>query len=256
MGKTLLAAILCSKLIGSLPLLDDFHKASHLANLYEKPLAIVYNLDEVISDQLFFKVVENEFIFVKDKGGEADIPMMILLDKDGREITRIGYEKGSIKKFAELLKNRFASYQKLSFEFGKDCNVEHLEALYQTASQLGAKHYKEKIFERGIAKQEGVFFPMEKYTRLVNKGEKESLEAKEIREIILKRDPNNERGSRLRLALIDFQEGEGEAKEVVEPLEVYIKEFGKSDKDNLSKLQCIISEFLTIRAKTTQVISG
>jgi len=90
----------------------------------------------------------------------------------------------------------------------------------------------------------GVFFPMEQYAGLVNKGEKESPQAKEIRETILNRDSDNAKGSRLRLALIDFQEGEGEASKVIEPLEAYIKDFGNTDQDNLSKLKAIISDFL------------
>lgn len=251
MGKTLLIALLCSKLIGSLPLLDDFRKASVIAALYEKPLALAFNLDEVISNPLFCNVVENEFIFIKEKGCESDIPMVILLDTEGREITRIGYEGGAVEKFASLLKSRFANYQKLSFDFGKDCSEEYLETLYEKASELGSKYYKEKIVERGIALPKGVFFLMERYTALVNKGEKESTHAKEVRETILTRDPNNEKGSRLRLALIDFQEGEGEAKKVVEPLEVYIRDFGKSDIDNLPKIHLLISEYLTVRANAS-----
>ncbi len=251
LGKTLLTAILCCKLIGSLPLIDDFRKAQEIAALYEKPLAIAFNLDEALSDKLFSNAMENEFIFVKDKGGEQSISMVILLDKKGREITRVGYEGGPVEKFAAILKNRFANYQKLSFDFEKNCSDEYLETLYQKASELGSTYYKEKILERGIAMPKGVFFQMERYAGLVNKGEKESAQAKEIREIILKRDPNNEKGSRLRLALIDFQEGEGEAKKVVEPLEIYIRDFGKGDADNLPKIHLLISEYLSVRANAS-----
>lgn len=247
--KTLLATLVSSALFGSLPLLDDFQKAQEIARIYEKPLVVVFNLDQVIASKVFSELVDNDFVFVRERKGDLDIPMVILLDPEGREITRIGYEGGPVQELGMLLKTRFSMYQKLSLDFSADCNEEQLESLYQVASELGSIIYKEKILNRGINMPKGVFFPMERYTQLVNRGEKESPLAKEIREVILKRDPNNEKGSRLRLALIDFQEGEGEAKKVVEPLEIYIKEFGSSDQSNLPKIRAIISEYLIDMSK-------
>ncbi len=240
----LLSSLICSKLLASLPLMTDFHKAKELAAIYEMPIALAFEMGYVIQAKNFEEACGTSFIWVAENSDEGR--MVILLDKDGREFTRIGLQERSSGELAALLNERVIEYQKLCLAFEMNPNEEMLERLYVKASEIGAKHYKEKILEKGIGMQNSLFFLVEKYAALVNRGEKESLVAKEIRDAILVKDPKNEKGSRLRLALIDFQEAEGEPEKVVEPLEVYMKEFGQEDEVNLMKISHLISEYLTI----------
>lgn len=266
-------SLVCCKVFASLPLLENYHKAKEMAALYEKPLVVIFTaedhanaLEELVGNKLFAEAIENEFIFVKidlsDKQKEVlehhmlkerweicMFPTILLLDKEEREITRSSYRGQAPEKFAGFLKDRLATYQKLSFEYEKASTEKCLENLYEIAADLGSQFYRGKILEKGLATQEGVFFPLEQYTALVNRGEKNTPEAKGIREVILKRDPDNQKGARLRLALLDFQEGEGEPETVIAPLGAYITEFGSTDKENLWRLNLIISEYLSAHGK-------
>lgn len=222
MKRVVLISCIWFKLLASLPLLQDFHKAEQIAHLYEKPLAVIHKLDSLIKNKLFEIEVGNQFVFVEEEEFDCDIPILILLDKEGREITRLGYEEGSVKEFANRLKSRFAMYQTLCVEFEKKATEKELEELYQIASDLGSKYYKERIIEKGSLLQEGIFFLLEKYTSYVNRGEKDSLDAKSIKKMIQERDPGDEKGSKLRLLLIDFQDDN--RAEIQEYIDLHAKE--------------------------------
>ena len=229
----------CCNLFGSLPLLEDYHKALVIAELYEKPIAVILgSLDEVVKDPLFADAVGSEFIFVRLPGSAP--ATIVLLDKEEREITSVGYQGESAEELAKFLKGRLIKYYELLRDYEKG---EGLEALYEKAVELGSFFYREKILEKGLALQEGVFFLLEKYASFVNLGEKDLDEAKQIREQIIARDPYNHTGARLRLALIDFQENHGKPEEVVAPLRAYIKEFGEVDSENLLKLNRILEAY-------------
>ncbi len=235
MKRVVLISFMFVKLVASLPLLEDFHKAEEISHLYEKPLVVIHKLDFLGGDKLFESEVGNEFVFVSEEEFDCDIPIAILFDKEGREITRLGCEEGTAEEFAKILKRRFSTYQKLSFDYEKECTEKELEDLYQISNELGSKYYKERILDRGCYVGKGVFFLLEKYASYVNQGERNSLQAQSIREIIQKRDPNNEQGSKLRLLLLDFQEGE------IEPIQEYMNQYEKDNKELFSKIELLVS---------------
>jgi len=234
MKRVFLISSLWFKLLASLPLVLDFQKGEEIASLYEKPLAVIHKLDSLTNDKLFVEEVANEFLFVEEDEFDCDIPILILLDKKGNEITRLGYEDASAKEFADRLKNRFGMYQKLCFDFEKEETEKGLENLYQIAVELGSKHYKDKIVEKGCRQTNGIFFLLEKYTWYVNRGEKDSLEAKAIKEMIQARDPLDEKGTKLRLLLLDFQEDKKEE------MQNYFNEHAKEHDEMLSRLELIL----------------
>jgi hypothetical protein len=235
MKRLVVASFICFQLSASLPLLEDFHKAEEIAHLYEKPLVVIHKLDFLVQNKLFESACGNEFVFVREEEFDCDIPIAILLDKEGKEITRIGYEEGLHEEFAKILKNRFSIYQKLCFDYEKECTEKELEDLYQISNELGTKYYKERILDRGCSMGNGVFFLLEKYASYVNRGEKNSPEAKSIKEMIEKRDPNNEKESKLRLLLLDFEEDE------IAPIKEYMNQYGRQNSKILSKLELLIS---------------
>jgi hypothetical protein len=260
MRISVLSLFICIKAFSSLPLLENYDKAKEIGLLYERPLALLFlsdedskGLEELIQSEEFSKAIENECIFVKIPLGNEELrskfnvgvsSLFILMDNAEEEITRMAYQGESPKSLAKQLKSKIALYQTLLLETDKEVDEERLKEVYKKADELGSLHQKEKILEKGMKLSKGLFFFMERYVSLVNEGKKESIEAKWLREKMLEMDQEDREESRLRLALIDFQEGQGNPEEVVAPLCAYLEEFGEKDAKVASKLHRIILEYL------------
>lgn len=232
MKTVFLTALVCCKLCASLQLLEDYHKAREIALMYRLPMVMIFmpkgdsRLNEVMQSQSFADFMENECIFVKLE--DPELSTVILLDKDEQEIARVGYQGQSPEEFGGFLKERLSRYQKFLLDYENAKSEEELESLYEKAAELGSFFYREKILERGLSFQEGIFFPLEQYVALVNQGKKDSFEAKTMRARVLAKRDNQ---AALRLALIDFQES-GQ----IGFLDAYIKEFGENDARLISVL--------------------
>ena len=232
-----LIPILCCNLCASLPLLDDYHKAREIALVYERPVVMVLvpkgekGLNEIIQNEIFAELMGKDLVFVKNEVPTA--PTVVLLDKDEREIARVGYQGQSPEEFAGFLKEKLSLYQKLLLDYENAKSKEELEALYEQALTLGSRFYREKILEKGLALKEGTFFLLERYVSFVNQGKRESREAKEIRARI---EAEKDIHARIRLLLIDFQES-GER----EPLDAYITGAGEKD-PSLERIARIFNE--------------
>ena len=258
---------------------EDYTKGKEIAQDHNRPLLILFTgsdwseaSQEIIKEfkaPEFEQSMENQFVLVqadypefnnqkiaclkqnselKEKYAIETFPTLVMTDSEGREITRLGAMKLEPRQFAEHLRDLYVKYTLLHRGIKNlgcvKTSVEVIEGLYKSARELRCPHYIEKLMNVGLELDEGIFFPLEKYTSLVREGLSKTVEALGIKEKIVKRDPENKEMGRLRLALLDFQAKDQEdLVQGEEPLGTYISHFESADTDNLSKLQLIISEY-------------
>jgi protein disulfide-isomerase len=258
---------------------EDYSKAKEIAQDHNLPILILFTgsdwsmpSQEVIGEintSEFASSIENQFILVqadypelnnqkveflkqnselKEKYQIETFPTVVMTDVEGREITRLGAMKLEPKQFAEHLRDLYLKYTLLhrgmkNLDFIKN-SVQAIEELYKSARELKCPHYVEKLMNVGIEVNEGVFFLLEKYNALVRSGLSKTGEAISVKEKIVQRDPENKEMGQLRLALLEFQSRDGEdPNQATEPLGAYISHFGGEDKENLSRLHLIISDY-------------
>lgn len=275
---------------GSIPMTEDYSKGAVISQDYNKPMLLVFTgsdwcswsqkiLQEIFKNDAFEKALGTNFVVVqadfpevnvksaqrlkqnqelKEKYGVQSFPTIIMLDPMGREITRLGYMSKEPEKFALYLTSLYADYAKLHNEVSHfsltKATVDSVQNLYEKACKLRCPHYMNQLLNIGVEVDEGVFFPLEKYTSLVHEKKGKTPDATALKEKIIQRDPENKEGARLRLALLDFQANEDDVEAAIEPLGQYIANFGGADKENVWRLHLIISEFFSekgddVRAK-------
>ncbi len=268
-------------LFSSPPKVDDFNKGMQLAQLYNRPLILVFTgLDwcpwsKKISEELFASpefsaAIGNAFIFVhldyphasskslimtpeksalKNKYAVTTFPTLIMIEPDGKEVTRLSYSELTASKFAFSLKNIFTKFLSLQDEVAKidlaSITEDKLENLYNQAVELRCPTFISHLLDEGLKLDQGAFFCVEKYSQLVLEGKVDTEQAKALKTQIVERDQDNKEGARLRLALLDFQSHlEDPDLATKEPLS-YIEDFGKKDDDNLWRLHMLISDYFS-----------
>lgn len=276
------------RVFADIPLTDDFSKASEIAQAYNRPMILLFTgsdwckwsekiLEETLPLSSFRETVGNQFIFVKVDFPEINqqpanilnqnqalreefcvesFPTIIMLDPKAREMTRLSYVREEPEQFGHHLKRLLFDYQLLE----KDCSSEDLrtassktiESLYARATKLQSPHYMEQLLEAGLLTDEGVALPLEKYSELVLNNQTHTPHAELLKNKILERDLDNQHGTRLRLALLEFQANKENPEKALKALHQYINDFGSNDKDNLWRLHLIISDYLSSRGKSRE----
>lgn len=264
---------------------SDFSRAKEIAQAYNLPMILLFTgsdwdrgsqkiLHDIISKKEFIEEVDGNFIFVPIDFPEIDrknvyildqdqklknayqvesFPLLIMIDSDGREISRFSYMNLAPEEYAKYLKQVSFTYKKLKYEIDNLdplTHVEVLEKLFERAEKMGTPYYLEKIMQIGLNKDEGVVFPLERYARFVHLGMADCEEAQMLREKVIKRDPDNSKKARLRLALLDFQAHGENPEEALKPIGQYFSSFGSQDKEAIDKLHPIISEYFLHHTKT------
>ena len=102
---------------------------------------------------------------------------------------------------------------------------------------------------KGLSSTESPYFLTEKYRSFANDGEIHTKEALTVREQLIATDPKNEKHVHYQVALIEFQAFSKEMDKnnckpemAVTPLISYINTYGQKDKENLWRLNFIISQ--------------
>lgn len=194
---------------------------------------------------------------LKEKYKVEGFPTVIILDTDEIVITRTGYLPIGPKEYAKKIIQLTEDHNNLKKKDLSKLDLSDLKKSYEQARSSGNDFLKEKTINEGIKKDEHLFFLLEKYAYL--KEQKKSEEACEVRKEIIARDPYNLRKAYFRLAMIDFQMLSKDSTivdphAVIHPLMEYIAEFGKKDRDNLWRLEMIISQFLCSKGMTKEAL--
>jgi len=263
----------------------DYQEALQKSKEAELPLLVIFSgsdwngpcmkiRKEVLESPEFIKRVQGKFVCVeveylkhrpqvenirqqnlalKSKFKINELPCMILLSHEEREIYRIGSfgnETGSnlgdslchIVESDSLLRRAFPMMTSLS--------LSELQRYYRLAEELSHKEFLKHALELGV-RSDDYFFLSEKFRLLVEVGKMDSEECQRIKKRLLNKDPKNEKQTHFTVALIEFQElakrsragVRQDASQVIAPLESYISQFGQQDKDNLWRVEMMIAQF-------------
>lgn len=194
---------------------------------------------------------------LKEKYKVEGFPTVIIIDTDGIIITRTGYLPIGPKEYAKKIIQLTEEHNNLKKKDLSKLEPSDLKKSYEKARSSGNDFLKEMAISEGIKKDDHLFFLLEKYAYLLEK--KRPDEAKEVRKEIVEKDPYNLRKAYFKLAMIDFQilakdSSALDPHSVIHPLVEYISEFGKKDRDNLWRLEMLISQFLSSKGLTKEAL--
>lgn len=191
---------------------------------------------------------------LQQKFDVRSFPTIIIVDpKQNQQIGVTGYRPGGGKSFADhLIKmvNDYSAYkQKMSALDRKKYSGEDLKQLYTKANQLGITNDANKIRRKGMESDESLFFMTEQYLYLADEGHIHSKEAVALKQQLLNADPLNKKQIHYQVAVVDFEAystimaKENDTPEITtSPLTSYIEKFGSQDKENLWRLQLLVSQ--------------
>lgn len=228
--------------------------------------------EEAFDTREFAEAAGSKFIFVKldfplysaqdpqvkaqnkelqQKFDVRSFPTVVIVDpKTNQQIGVTGYRPGGGKAFADhLLKttNDYSGYkQKLGAMDHSKYSGRELKPLYAKAMELGLTSDANKIAKKGAASEESLFFMMEQYRFLADEGQIHSKEAVVLRQQLLNADPLNEKQIHYQVAVVDFEtlsnESDKNTESTVAPLTAYIEKFGSKDKENVWRLELLVSQ--------------
>ncbi len=275
------AFLLFSQLIAEVPLWQkDYQRAFEESARAKKPLLLFFNgsdcsgwgmklKHEILSSPEFVALATGRFVCVeidfpehkavdehlaseraalKERWKVQEIPRLILIDAEGKEIARFGSTSLSAKEFGEDLLSIIEKDQKLNTAL-KNLGMQTpgaLEDLYKLARELERENEALSILNIGVMKG-ALFFLLEKYRLLVEEGKSSEAEALHLRQRLVALDPKNEKKIPFSLALIDFQRLSNEKLinpfVAIRPLEEYLSKWGLSDHENKWRLEMMIAQF-------------
>jgi len=221
----------------------------------------------------FIKILKNDFVFLwiefpenlsstekgekeqlKEKYSIQELPTLVLIDPDGEEMTKIGFMPFEAKEFAVYLIKLHEQFKEIkdcieNFNL-KNCTFEELKDYYARADSFTNKDYREKILNVGLQIDEGSYFLLEKYAAFIKNGKIKDPEVLSLRKKITDSDPKNLDGVHLRLAMLDFQKLSSHIRKrdkpaaAIEPLLMYLKEFGQNDLEHVWQIEMTIAKYL------------
>lgn len=231
--------------------------------------------EEAFNTKDFADAAGNKFVFVKldfplyspqdpqvkaqnkqlqQKFDVRSFPTVILFDaQQNQQIGTTGYRAGGGKQYASHLSKMLSDYSSYKQKMGAldktKMSGNELKQLHEKAKELALANDINKIVKLGMDSEQSIYFLTERYRFLASEGQIHGPEAKAIRKQLMAADPNNEQQVPYQVAVIEFQsyceemEKENYAPALaVAPLCSYIDRFGAKDKDNLWRLQMIISQ--------------
>lgn len=231
--------------------------------------------EEVFNTKEFADGVGNKFVFVKldmplysaqdpqikaqnkqlqQKFEVRSFPSVIIYDaQQNQQIGVTGYRAGGGKQYASHLSKMLSDYaaykQKMGSLDKSKPSGSDLKQLHEKAKELAINSDITKIVKMGMDSEQSQYFQLERYRFLANEGQIHSQEAGALRQQLLAADPTNDRQMHYQVAIVDFeaacdhQDHENyNARASVAPLVAYIDKFGEKDRDNLWRLEMIISQ--------------
>lgn len=274
MLKWIYLLTLCGSLLygqeSSLFITEDYQKAERVSRENDLPLAVVFTgsdwsteSEAFLSEWLFHKdrskALRHDLVFawldfpelntkeihlveqdyhLKEQFQVTRFPTVVLLDPSGQEITRFGYQ--AKEDFVSLVKERLFLYEHLGEKWAHARATQNEQAIlscYEDAQTLGGAALMEEVISFAAEAQVCPELLFERYAILVNEGNRNHPEARQLRQILLKSDPQNEKGIRERIALFDFQQQKNAF-----PLENVLKQFCSHESENFWRIHLVLSK--------------
>jgi protein disulfide-isomerase len=124
-----------------------------------------------------------------------------------------------------------------------------LKELYAKSCELDQDNDSIRLITAGMNSSESLYFQLERYRLFADEGMIHTREAKALRQQLLAADPNNARQIPYQLAVIDFEASctmmdkeNITTEQVVAPLVAYVDRFSGKDKENIWRLEMIVSQ--------------
>lgn len=241
---------------------------------------------EVFDTQSFAELAADKYIFLKldfpqDKSlidGQTaaqnkhllkkfdvrSFPTVLLLEpKNQVEIGITGYRPGGPRQYASHLSRMVADFstynQKMQKLDGQHLSGLELKALYEKAKELDLMNDVQTLLKTGVSSDQKDYFLLERYRWLAEEGMMNEKEAVAIRQQLLAFDPENVHKTQYELAVIDFEAYANEKdqwppEKVAAPLMAYVEKYGQQDKENLWRLNIIISQVYLNKKKYPEAI--
>lgn len=239
---------------------------------------------EVFDTQEFAAQAGNSFVFLKldfpsqsalppqqnaqnkqlqKKYNVRSFPTLIVLDSTGQQqIGTTGYRSGGGAAYAAHLKKMVNDYnnyrQKLQSAPSQKLSGEELRRLYEKSKELDLPNDTNQLLKIGMESNLKHYFLTERYRFLADEGLIHSPEAVAIKQQLRTLDPNNEQHTQYDIALIEFEayseERDSNKDRALEPLIQYIARYGNNDKDNLWRLEMIVSQIYLDENQFTEAL--
>lgn len=246
----------------------DFQQVKEKADLEKKPLLLLFlggeecpwskkMREELLTNDLFVGALKDKMGLawidcstqqsLMETYGVQELPLFLLLEPSGQEMSRVHYLPLEASQFAARLNEIVSVHKQLKEKLTHvDAAKTDLTTLYQEAKKSELHAMQEALLKMGLETSRAPFFLLEKYALLVKAGERRSKEARILRKEILELDPENQQGSILSLALLDFyafEEGSKRPQDVVKPLLSYLEQFGDVDTEHRWQLEWLVAQF-------------
>jgi protein disulfide-isomerase len=264
---------------------DNFHNAVKVAKEKQKYLLLAFVgsdwcpwsqkfENEVLTQAKFAKALKEDLIFVwvdfpenapihtgrketnqylREKYHIKELPTLILLDHSDEQVCKLGYLPLEADSFADHIKALINDYNEMKEALETmDLTAlaqEELQSFYAKAKNLGCNKFQEEFMQAGLKADKGTFFLLERYAGLLETAPLQDPSVLELRKAIAARDPKNEDGSHLKLAMLEFEKILNQPRKkdrlhaAVDPLIAYIKEYGKRDQENLWRVEMMIAQY-------------
>ncbi len=197
----------------------------------------------------------------------SGFPTVVLLDAQQQQIGSAGYRPGGGKPYAiylfKILDDHTSYKQKMQTVDKQPTSVSgsDLKRLYEHATECGRQFDANQIAALGTSSDQKHFFLLERYRLLAEQGKIRNEESLAIRKQLLADDPSNLKLTYYQVAVIEFEAAckergnECPPEATVASLLEYIKRFGDKDRENLWRLQMIISQVYFDQDKLTEALS-
>ena len=197
------------------------------------------------------------FIEIKEMMEEYQVsqsPTFVLLSSKGKRIAKESFLPLSGEEITSRWIKCFETFAEIVTSLETpSLSEEVLGSLYQKAKKFDMLQIQEEIVDRALVTAKDPFFYLEKFKILSKERKASDPGMLSLRKKIKALDPNNEHKVHLELAMIDFtcfQKRKKNRKKpgiAAQPLLDYIKQFGKTDPENLWKVEMKLSEYFFTR---------
>lgn len=180
----------------------------------------------------------------------ASCPTLLLLDPSGREFARFSDAHFDPASYVEKIQARIEGFQEVC-EF-----LTHLPAafheetwkrIYEMSLELSNPAFERIVLEEGVKREQGTYFHLRKYGRLLERADLNNPAVKEFRKKVLKRDPSDLHEVHFMVACLDSQRLKNQnekGKKVVRPLLEYVKKFKKRYPERADLAQAMVEDLL------------
>jgi protein disulfide-isomerase len=265
---------------------SDYDKALQLSQATGKSLLLAFVgsdwcpwsrklIKEIIEKREFVKELQQDVLFVwvdfpeksavaqgqrtqnqglKNRFAVQELPTLVLVDSSGDEVVKLGYLPSTAQEMAHQLKNFLHDFKQLKKIIGSprlaSLKGEELEKLYKKASQLGRETEKKSLLEIGLKNDQDGFFLIQEYTALIEKAKLRDPKVQRLRRQIMSKDPSNNKGVHLQLALTEFHvlsknlKKKENPEKAITPLVEYLRVYGPKDYENNWRIEMMIAQFL------------